>query len=350
MWQAGAESYESSFAQVTLQAADALLDGAGVFRTPAAMASYVEKTPLSEEDRAAGPRVLDVATGPGKVAEQAAFRGASTVVALDFSSEMLVTAQPVAEAYPGVVELCEGDAQQLPFADASFDSVVIGFGLLHFPKPELAISEAFRVLKPGGGLSFSVWAEGNQSTIRAYDSVFVEHLVHTPTAPNGFEIMLSAIAKHGNTTVTLPAAEEGKPALPFFHFASKANAAAALSAAGFDESSIMSEVVPVRAALRDEDALFTMFATATARTRALLDMQSADQLEAIRNAVATHVTELCRGVYSDGAHRRTSWSTDQPGVEETWHDSTAPGKQFMGGRRPFNVPMPAVVVSARKPR
>lgn len=176
MWQSGAAAYESSFAEVTIQAANALLDGAGVHRTPAAMVSYVEKTELSAEGRASGPRVLDVATGPGKIAEEAAFRGASSVVALDFSSQMLVSAQPVADAYPGVVELCEGDAQKLPFPDASFDSVIIGFGLLHFPQPELAVKEAFRVLKSGGRLSFSVWAEGNQSIIRASDSVYVEQL------------------------------------------------------------------------------------------------------------------------------------------------------------------------------
>jgi len=349
MWQAGAVSYASSFAEVTQQAADALLDGAGVFRTPAAMVSYVEKTELSAEGRATGPRVLDVATGPGKIAEQAAFRGASSVVALDFSSEMLVSAQPVAEAYPGVVKLCEGDAQKLPLPDASFDSVIIGFGLLHFPQPEQALAEAFRVLKPGGRLAFSVWAEGNHSIIREWDSVHVEQLVHTPSGPNGFEIILDAISEHGNASVNLPAAEEGKPALPFFHFASKANAVAALASAGFDQASITREVIPVRAALRDDNALFAMFATATARTRALLEMQSAEQLEAIHAAIAARVREGSRGVYTDGIHRRTSWSTDQPGVEEMWHTSTAPGKQFLGGRRPYTVPMPAVVVSVTKP-
>jgi len=349
MWQAGATAYTNSFAEHTLQAADALMDGAGVLRTNEAMVAYVEKTELSKEGRASGVRVLDVATGTGKIAELCATRGASSVVALDFSSEMLKAAQPVADAFPDVIELLEGDAQKLPLPDASFDSVIIGFGLLHFPQPELALAEAFRVLKPGGKLSFSVWAEGNPSIIEATGNVFVEEQVHQPSAPNGFEIILGSISEHGNTSVTLPAAEAGKAALPFFHFASVQNSTAALSAAGFDKASVTHAIVPVQAPLRDEEALFAMFAEATARTRALIEMQSAAELAAIRSSVAEKVRNNFGGIYSDGIHRRTSWSVDVPGVEEVMHDSTAPGKQFLGGRRPFAVPMPAVVFAATKP-
>ena len=58
--------------------------------------------------------------------------------------------------------------------------------------------------------------------------------------------------------------------------------------------------------------------------------------------------ELITGCWRS-KRRRTSWLDDVPGVEEVMHPSTAEGKEFMGGRRPFMVPMDAVVFSAVKP-
>ncbi len=46
------------------------------------------------------------------------------------------------------MQLVEGDAAALPMPDASFDAVTIGFGLLHLPRPHLALAEVCRVLKP----------------------------------------------------------------------------------------------------------------------------------------------------------------------------------------------------------
>ena len=91
MWQAGAAAYSDSFAKVTGMATNALLDNANVTLTSPMAVSIVERTPL--ESREGGLRVLDVATGPGMVADAAAARGHAEVVALDFSSEMLKRAQ-----------------------------------------------------------------------------------------------------------------------------------------------------------------------------------------------------------------------------------------------------------------
>ena len=209
MWQAGAAAYSDSFAKVTGMATNALLDNANVTLTSPMAVSIVERTPL--DSREGGLRVLDVATGPGMVADAAAARGHAEVVALDFSSEMIkraqacglqcsmhpalgtllsapcsrhpaptvcalqsvpwepaprcperehhvgacarspetpTRAQAVVERHPeGVVQLVEGDAAALPMPDASFDAVTIGFGLLHLPRPHLALAEVCRVLK-----------------------------------------------------------------------------------------------------------------------------------------------------------------------------------------------------------
>ena len=91
MWQAGAAAYSDSFAKVTGMATNALLDNANVTLTSPMAVSIVERTPL--DSREGGLRVLDVATGPGMVADAAAARGHAEVVALDFSSEMIKRAQ-----------------------------------------------------------------------------------------------------------------------------------------------------------------------------------------------------------------------------------------------------------------
>ena len=65
------------------------------------------------------------------------------------SPETPTRAQAVVERHPeGVVQLVEGDAAALPMPDASFDAVTIGFGLLHLPRPHLALAEVCRMLKP----------------------------------------------------------------------------------------------------------------------------------------------------------------------------------------------------------
>ena len=316
-------------------------------------------------------RVLDVATGTGVVADGAAARGASEVVAVDFSAAMLEQARAVAEAHPsGVVTLLEGDAAALPLPDESFDAVVIGFGLLHLPDPASALAEAHRVLKPGGRLAFSVWEEPSRGN-------------------DAFAALLDALAEHGDKEAALPDTSAGAP-LPFFHFASLEASTAACAAAGFDKASVGLQRIPSSVSLRDEHELVEMFATSTARSRALLELQSADQLEAIRAAVAARVRKGFGGAWVQGEARSTAgaWRTGLPGVEEASSTpkaqaaaparraatltavplrpsrpqgehvpqefaatigGAAKGTRWQGGRRSHLVPMPSVVVSAQKP-
>ena len=348
MWEAGADAYANTFARVTQQATNELLDAAGVRLTKAMAVSIVERTPL--ESRDGGLRVLDVATGPGMIADAVAARGHAEVVALDFSPQMLRVAQSVVDKHPeGCVKLLEGDASALKLPDNSFDAVIIGFGLLHLPKPQLALSEAFRVLKPGGKLSYSVWEEPARGNL-------------------AFEILLDALATHGSKEASLPSTADGEP-LPFFHFASAEKATPMLAAAGFKEASVRLTTLPTSASLRSADELFEMFATATARSRALLEQQSETQLSAIKGAMAAEVTKHFSGTWQGRLSADGKWDATKamhaggmahvyPGAEEKIHvvssfgsalGGPAAGTQWMGGRFKHIVPMPSIVVSAQKP-
>jgi SAM-dependent methyltransferase len=104
----------------------------------------------------AGESVLDVGTGTGVVAVTAARTGAR-VSGLDLTPALLEHAVRNA-ALAGVdVTWKEGDAEDLPFPDASFDVVTSQFGHMFAPRPDVAIAEMRRVLKPGGRVVFATW-------------------------------------------------------------------------------------------------------------------------------------------------------------------------------------------------
>ncbi len=105
----------------------------------------------------AGDAVLDVGTGTGVVAITAARVGAR-VSALDLTPELLEHARENCRiAQKEDIVLTEGDVEQLPYPDASFDVVVSQFGHMFAPRPDVAISEMHRVLKPGGRIAFATW-------------------------------------------------------------------------------------------------------------------------------------------------------------------------------------------------
>jgi SAM-dependent methyltransferase len=105
---------------------------------------------------AAGQRVLDVACGTGVVAITAARLGAQ-VSALDLTLQLLERARENAEIAGVRVDWREGDVEQLPFEDAAFDAVLSPYGHIFAPRPEVAVGEMLRVLKPGGTIAFSTW-------------------------------------------------------------------------------------------------------------------------------------------------------------------------------------------------
>jgi ubiquinone/menaquinone biosynthesis C-methylase UbiE len=131
-WERVANKYDSVWSTSTRQFIPSLLDAADV---------------------SSGMWILDIGCGPGYVSAAAAECGAIPT-GLDFSGEMIAIAK---KTFPHI-EFREGDAQNLPYADGSFDRVLANFALLHLSDPERACAEAFRVLKSGGRFGFSVWA------------------------------------------------------------------------------------------------------------------------------------------------------------------------------------------------
>jgi ubiquinone/menaquinone biosynthesis C-methylase UbiE len=138
---------------------DALAEGyAGFFAPVTALAI----APLLEAAHVGpGCRLLDVATGSGALAAEAARRGAQ-VVGVDLSSGMLEVAR---RKHPGI-DFRVGEVERLPLPDGALDAVVCAFGIGHFPYPEAAVAECLRTLKPGGRIALSWWDRMDRQRIQ----------------------------------------------------------------------------------------------------------------------------------------------------------------------------------------
>ena len=95
-------------------------------------------------------------SGTGVVALTAARAGAR-VHALDLTPALLEHARENARIAGVAVEFSEGDVEALPYPDASFDVVLSQFGHIFAPRPDVALAQMMRVLRPGGRIAFSVW-------------------------------------------------------------------------------------------------------------------------------------------------------------------------------------------------
>ena len=240
-WEQAADAYHYHWGGLSSQSAEAMLAAAKV---------------------GVGSRVLDIATGAGYVAAKAANLGAIST-GLDFSQAQVELAQ---KTFPNVT-FRQGDAQELPFENACFDAVVMGFGMNHLPSPDKAAAEASRVLKPGGAFAFTVWAH--------------------PKPGEGFGIVLSAIEKYGVPNAKLP------PAPPYFRFADEKEVKAVLDPAGF--SNISTIVVSQNWQHKTPEQVFDAFNEGAVRATAMLQSQPDDTREVIRNVVRDEVTKLKNG-------------------------------------------------------
>ena len=128
-----------------------------------------------------GDRVLDVACGTGNAAIPAAAAGGE-VTGLDITPELFEDARRRAGEAGVELELVEGDAQEMPFEDQSFDVVVSTFGCMFAPDHKRAAGEIARVLKPGGRMGVAAWNPAG-----AIGQFFATIAKHAPTPPEGFQ-------------------------------------------------------------------------------------------------------------------------------------------------------------------
>lgn len=105
---------------------------------------------------AQGAYVLDVACGTGNLAIPAARMGA-VVTGVDIVTNLLEQGRSRAKAEGLTIQFDEGDAEQLPYNDASFDIVVSMFGIMFAPRPEKAVQELIRVCRTGGRIALANW-------------------------------------------------------------------------------------------------------------------------------------------------------------------------------------------------
>jgi SAM-dependent methyltransferase len=111
---------------------------------------------ISRLNLARGARALDVACGTGNLAVPAARAGA-VVTGVDIAVNLLEEGRMRALCDGAQVQFDEGDAEQLPYGDASFDVVMSMFGVMYAPCPGRAAAELTRVCRPGGRIALANW-------------------------------------------------------------------------------------------------------------------------------------------------------------------------------------------------
>ncbi|MGH2950907.1 MAG: class I SAM-dependent methyltransferase [Solirubrobacterales bacterium] len=126
-----------------------------------------------------GESWLDVATGTGEVAVRAAHAGAN-VSGLDLAPDLIERAKARAADAGVEVDFVAGDAENLPYDDASFDTVSSTFGVMFAPDHRAAASELARVTRPGGRLALLTW-----HPTKGVAEFFKVMAAHQPPPPEG---------------------------------------------------------------------------------------------------------------------------------------------------------------------
>ena len=164
-------------------------------------------------------RVLEVAIGTGLNLPH--YRADTTITGVELSPAMLAIARQRAGHLGRTADLREGDAEHLPFNDASFDTVVCALALCTIPKPAAAIAEMKRVLVPGGTLLLVDHIASSWPPIRALQWLLEQVTVRTAgehftrrqlplVQATGFQIEASERLKAG----TIERVVARKPAAP----------------------------------------------------------------------------------------------------------------------------------------
>lgn len=233
-WERCATRYVDGFGALVSESITPLLDAAGV---------------------GADSRVLDIGTGPGLVAAAVRDRQ-GTAIGIDFSESMVAEAR---RRYPDV-EFRQANAEALPFDASEFDAVVGNCVLHHLASPDKVLREAHRVLRDGGRVAFSVWAD--------------------PAKLAGFGLFLAAWQEHTDVDV---------PHGPLFGVSDPGTFHDMFRSAGFRDSSV--DEVDIAWRISSIDDYLDTF-----RAWADLDVLA----ESVQTAIETAVRDKAQALAPDG--------------------------------------------------
>lgn len=208
-------------------------------------------------------RVLDLCCGQGTLTARLVATGHG-VSGLDFSPDMLERAKTAA---PGA-DLTEGDAQDLPYEDATFDAVVCNFGVMHIPDQPKALAEVARVLKPGGIFSMTSWVG--------------------PEASDAFRVVLGTVRANLPDGITPP------PQPDLFLYGRPDEAEAALAASGLAVE--RQDVLPLAWEIEAPEDMLRIFVEGTVAARMMLSTLDEDGRQQVEESVAAKVEQA----YSTG--------------------------------------------------
>jgi demethylmenaquinone methyltransferase/2-methoxy-6-polyprenyl-1,4-benzoquinol methylase len=123
--------------------------------------------------------ILDVATGTGDFAIEAKNLNPDRIVGLDISEEMLnVGRQKIAKKDLGsLIEMVKADSEAMPFKDATFDAITVGFGVRNFAHLEVGLGEMLRVLKPGGQVAIIEISQPQNFLVKQVYNIYFKHVL-----------------------------------------------------------------------------------------------------------------------------------------------------------------------------
>ena len=188
----------AAFETVTALAAPELIKFAGVHR---------------------GDRLVDVGCGTGVVALTAAQVGAK-VSGSDLTPELIMRAKENAQISNLNIDFQIADVEDLPYKDDEFDFVLSQFGHMFAPRPEIALKEMLRVLKPGGVVAFSTWPPelltGRLFTLTGKYNPSAPKDISPPVMWGEVEVIKKRLGRSVGD-ITFHRAEYGNPALSPAH-------------------------------------------------------------------------------------------------------------------------------------